>query len=101
VVPLNLTSKVALLTFLGQAVPLPAYFGHNWDALEECLGDLNGGKHQKIALIHQDLPLPNLPTDQRIYLQILENVARNSDRIAVIFPEEYRQQIRQLLSSVE
>lgn len=32
--------KDALLSALAEGLRLPDYFGHNWDALEECLGDL-------------------------------------------------------------
>lgn len=32
----------ALLDAVGAALGLPAYFGRNWDALDECLRDLGG-----------------------------------------------------------
>lgn len=34
-------SKDQLLRLLGNALGFPAYFGVNWDALEECLRDLD------------------------------------------------------------
>ena len=34
------SDKAALLAAFQAAFALPAYFGHNWDALEECLNDL-------------------------------------------------------------
>lgn len=33
-------TKSALLQRLASALQLPEWFGHNWDALEECLADL-------------------------------------------------------------
>lgn len=33
-------SKDELLTAIAEALALPEYFGHNWDALQECLQDL-------------------------------------------------------------
>lgn len=34
--------KRALLAAIGKALHFPRYYGHNLDALEECLGDLTG-----------------------------------------------------------
>jgi RNAse (barnase) inhibitor barstar len=34
--------KRALLAAIGKALGFPSYYGHNLDALEECLGDLSG-----------------------------------------------------------
>ena len=93
VVPAGISSKAELFTFLSKAIPLPNYFGHNWDALEECLGDLDWLSRPKLVLIHQDIPLENQRHDQKIYLQILAKAAQNSDRFEVIFPENSRRQI--------
>ena len=37
----NVGSKSELLKSIGAAMGFPEYFGLNWDALEECLRDLN------------------------------------------------------------
>lgn len=37
----TLGDKASLLIALGHALDLPDYFGANWDALEECLGDFS------------------------------------------------------------
>ena len=37
-----ITSAEALFSKLAQALELPDYFGHNWDALDECLRDVFG-----------------------------------------------------------
>lgn len=34
-------NKEGLLAAIGQALDFPAYYGKNWDALEECLNDLS------------------------------------------------------------
>jgi len=36
----QITSKESFLRACATALRLPAYFGHNWDALEDCLRDL-------------------------------------------------------------
>jgi hypothetical protein len=98
VVPAHIAGKAELLTFLSHALSLPGYFGHNWDALEECLGDLD---RQKTILVHRDIPLASAPTEQRLYLQILASVARDSDRLQVVFPESFREQVERLLSQTK
>ena len=35
----NMKDKDGILAEFASAFPLPDYFGRNWDALEECLGD--------------------------------------------------------------
>lgn len=47
--------KNALLEKLGRALQFPAWFGKNWDALEDCLGDLSwlDGAGQ-VLLFHND-----------------------------------------------
>ena len=36
----NITRKEQLLNHVATALQFPGHFGHNWDALEECLTDL-------------------------------------------------------------
>lgn len=38
----DVDSKETLMTALKRDLGLPDYFGRNWDALDECLGDLEG-----------------------------------------------------------
>jgi hypothetical protein len=96
-VPAGLKTKAELFAFLKRAIPLPDYFGHNWDALEECLLDLREGDGAKVVLIHEDIPLHGAPTEQRTYLEILAKAARHSKRLVVIFPEDSRTQVEAVL----
>jgi hypothetical protein len=86
------------MTFLFRSIPLPAYFGHNWDALEECFGDLEWLKSEKLTLVHQDIPMRGNPTGQMTYLQILADSARKSERFVVVFPEDCRSRIDHFFS---
>ena len=98
IVPAGISGKAELFTFLARAIPLPEYFGHNWDALEECLNDLDWLDRPAIALIHHDVPLEGNPTEQRTYLEILAGVAQDTDRLQVVFPGDCRSQIARILS---
>jgi hypothetical protein len=41
---IRFAEKDALLKNIAAALEFPAWFGHNWDALEDCLGDLSWRK---------------------------------------------------------
>ncbi len=97
-VPAGLSTKAELFSFLARAIPLPDYFGHNWDALEECLTDLGSLVNPHLALVHHDIPLEGHPAEQRTYLEILTAAAQDSDRLHITFPEKDRPQIEHLLS---
>lgn len=61
-----LGDKDALLTAVGHALNFPDYYGANWDALEECLGDLSWYQGPLALLItHAD----SLPADLRATLE--------------------------------
>ena len=99
VVPAGIETKADLLNFLACAFPLPDYFGHNWDALEECLGDLSWLEDKKFLLVHRDIPLEKADDDARIYFQILSTAAHKSARLSIFFPESCRQKITGLLAA--
>ncbi len=95
--PAQLETKAALFDFLSAALPLPGYFGRNWDAFEECLHDLIQPGQPKVVLIHRDLPLSKAPADLRLYLQILAGAARASNHFSVLFPLALKPEIVRLL----
>lgn len=56
-------AKEALLERLALALGFPAWFGGNWDALEDCLGDLGwraGDGHVILFTGYEDLPADDL-----------------------------------------
>lgn len=57
-IPASVRSKQKLLRILADQLQFPAYFGNNWDALEECLRDLSWLPAGNIEIHHRDIPLP-------------------------------------------
>lgn len=49
------TDKQRLLQEFAAALQFPYYFGHNWDAFDECLNDLSWLRCEKIALGISDI----------------------------------------------
>jgi hypothetical protein len=96
VLPKGLKDKKTLLEFLHHAIPLPHYFGGNWDALEECLGDLAWLPDEKLVLVHEDIPLGTTPSDQQTYLQVLANAAWEEKRLSVVFSNHSRTEIERI-----
>lgn len=47
-------SKKALLEALATGLRLPKHFGHNWDALADCLTDESWAKSADIAIVFLD-----------------------------------------------
>jgi hypothetical protein len=70
----GVTGKDALLARMAQALSFPAWFGGNWDALEDCLSDLSWLPAQGYVLLFEESS--SLPSDERgILIDILASVA--------------------------
>ncbi len=64
-----------LLTECARALDFPDYFGHNWDALEECLTDLEWLPAKGYILLITDAGcvLPNDEEEYETFLEILRD----------------------------
>jgi len=63
-----------LYDVLSEALHLPNYFGRNWNALVEVLGDLSWLAPRRVVIVHADLP--ELPAEQlRVYLDVLRTAS--------------------------
>jgi hypothetical protein len=86
----GIRSKQKLLAILAEKLRFPGYFGWNWDALEECLGDLSWlPPGERVAIVHEDLPFGAGGDNRGIYLSILAaaGAAPRADHpLAVVFP---------------
>ena len=104
IVPACIASKSELLATLASHIDFPDYFGGNWDALEECVGDLSWLSPGRVVLAHVDIPLINDVANARTYLAILRDAVHKMSTsddhpLSVVFPVEFREQIDWLLRS--
>lgn len=98
-IPAGLNRKRRVLAEYARQLPLPEYFGWNWDAFEECLRDLTGLEGvRQVIILHRDVPFPRSPEMRRVYLSILQQrLNEQSDRgplVRVIFPRTVRNEVR-------
>ncbi len=65
------STPAGLFTEFARALSFPDYFGHNWDAMEECLADLEWLPAKGYVLLITDAQAV-LPTDEDEYETLLE-----------------------------
>jgi len=99
----DISDKDQLLEVFARNLRFPSYFGHNWDALEECLRDLEWLPESAIAINHDAVPGLDKSSLQT-YLHVLRDVADwwrvdGSRDFYVCFPEASRVAVMQLLAS--
>ena len=51
----RVTDKASFLQAAAEALAFPAYFGHNWDAFEECLNDMAWSPAKGYVLLYDNL----------------------------------------------
>ncbi|KKS44326.1 MAG: hypothetical protein A2986_00860 [Candidatus Jacksonbacteria bacterium RIFCSPLOWO2_01_FULL_44_13] len=111
-IPSDIKDKEDLFQVYSEKLLLPGYFGKNWDALDECIGDLNWLNYKRIILMHTDWPLysdKNVyktgETNKDIYIGVLSHaIAKNkanpdtnlSKEVIVFFPLEYKKEINKI-----
>jgi RNAse (barnase) inhibitor barstar len=102
-VPAGISSVDELYDALTEALHLPGYFGRNWDALDEVLGDLSWLAPRRVVIVHADLP--DLPVEQlTMYLDVLRTAVDEwtrrpgSHELVAAFPEVEQLAIRRLLA---
>jgi RNAse (barnase) inhibitor barstar len=84
--PIN--SVEDLFNELYNKLPLPSYFGYNWNALDECLSDLHWIKEKRLIILHEEkLNIPQ--SDLDVYLDVLkvavENWTNNNIHELIVF----------------
>jgi len=83
---------------------LPDYFGMNWDALDECLGDLTWISARDVVLAHEGVPQSMDVKELQMYLRVLADAVRWWERrknrehtLSVVFPRADEFKVRGLL----
>jgi hypothetical protein len=71
-----LASDAELFDALASAFAFPDYFGHNWDALVDCLGDLEWLEAEGYVLVIDDADASGLSEPLARLLQIWPSVAQ-------------------------
>jgi hypothetical protein len=105
--PRDIQSVDELFEQLCERLQFPDYFGHNWDAFEECVRDLSWLPPGPVVLRHRDLPLAGDLANQRVYLEILRDAVEKRHAVPgqvipdliVIFPPGSREQTARILQS--
>jgi hypothetical protein len=102
-VPAGLAGADALLRALCDALRLPGWFGFNWNALSECLRDLDWLPQRSVVLRHVDLPaLPTL--DLQNYVGVLADAvaswtAPDEHQLRIVFPSHVRHEVLRALAA--
>ena len=68
-------STTGLFAEMAEVLEFPDYFGHNWDALEECLADLEWlpGKGYVLLFTNAELILPDDEEEFATFLEVLSD----------------------------
>ncbi|MBB1473213.1 MULTISPECIES: barstar family protein [unclassified Luteimonas] len=84
----NAEDKPSLLEAMADGLLFPEWFGGNWDALADCLGDLSwlDARHGLLLLLDHSGDLrENAPDDFATLLDILDEAARQHAAAGVAF----------------
>ncbi|QJE74066.1 barstar family protein [Aerophototrophica crusticola] len=79
-IPACINSKEELLLVLKKAGKFPNYFGMNWDALNDCLSDLQWIKQRNVLIVHENLPALR-KDEESIYIDILWSCSKRWEMI--------------------
>ena len=101
--PEEIATVDQLLEEYYKMLEFPAYFGFNWNALWECLCDLEWIRNHRVIIVHK--ALPRIEHSQiRIYLFQLADCVREWEKngahmVIVAFPEKLEKVVNSLLKS--
>ena len=97
----EIATSSELLQALYYILWFPGYFGFNWDALYDCLRDLNWIHCRKVVIVHEKLPM--IPEgDLTIYLETLRDSVFDwgqdkEHELEIVFQESDKNMVEKLL----
>ena len=100
-VPDRITTRDQLFTALQQELGFPSYFGRNWDALYDCLGDLSWIANSRVILAHK--AIPNLDAIALgVYFHVLADCVTDwkpgeQHELLVVFPQHARTEVCRII----
>jgi RNAse (barnase) inhibitor barstar len=73
----DINSESELLNRISRAMKFPSYFGHNWNALKDCISDLAWipAKGYVILFSNADSFVKNYPHDFKVFSEIIKMVS--------------------------
>ncbi|CAN5372167.1 hypothetical protein BH09BAC1_BH09BAC1_05620 [soil metagenome] len=100
----GINNREELFEELSIKLNFPVYFGNNWDALTDCLRDLDWIDEKDVILIHRDLP----ELDDKMlytYIDILIFCIKDWEEgeqhtLTVTFPSDVQTRIENLISKI-
>lgn len=72
----SVSSAEQLFALYYDKLSFPGYFGHNWNALYDCLCDLSWLTERTICVVHEGLP-GETEQDSAVYLDVLRDAVRH------------------------
>jgi len=86
---------------LSEVLQFPDYFGHNWDAVYDCLRDFSWITQKGIVLMHDEIPALN-ETSLKIYFEVLNDAVNNwkeeeEHYLKIVLPEGSQSLIQNIL----
>lgn len=104
----NIRNGDNLLEQLSEKLKFPNYFGNNWDALNDCLGDLNWIDQRNIIIVHRT-PIQLSKDEISIYIRILTRSMNEwlkwhdgtIHQLEVVFPKNCQRQIETYIEQAD
>jgi RNAse (barnase) inhibitor barstar len=78
----SVVGQISLIDLLDRELSFPDYCGRNWDALVDCLSDIDPSLGREVVIFHASLPVLS-EADLRLYFECLVDARnrRGADRL--------------------